>query len=203
MKIDLHCHTRYSHDNLFDPRDLIQEAVEKGLDGVCITDHFSVEASLPVQALPRPEGFLVLRGVEISTRQGHVLAFGPLDDAWNVWGKHLDLDLDRVAASIKNQGGICVPAHPFRGLEGLEAAAFDTSRFDAVETMNGFNSQKANERAREMALKHRMPQTGGSDCHGEGQVGKAYTLFEKRINSMAGLVGEIKAGRCRAMGPCF
>jgi hypothetical protein len=84
MKIDLHCHTKYSLDNVFDPGQLIREAYEKGLDGVCITDHFSVEASGPVDKIKKPEGFLVFRGVEISTTLGHMLAFGLRDDAWNI-----------------------------------------------------------------------------------------------------------------------
>jgi predicted metal-dependent phosphoesterase TrpH len=44
MRIDLHCHSKYSTDNFLEPEDLIQKAVERMLDGVCFTEHFSVGA---------------------------------------------------------------------------------------------------------------------------------------------------------------
>lgn len=74
MWIDTHCHTRHSHDNWLEPLDLVRRAKQLGLDGVCITEHHSYEASAPVEAVARGEGFLLLRGVEISTDRGHLLA---------------------------------------------------------------------------------------------------------------------------------
>ena len=64
MKLDLHCHSKYSLDNCMDPQDLVCRAIEMGLDGVCFTEHFSFEASWPVDRLSVPPGFLVFRGVE-------------------------------------------------------------------------------------------------------------------------------------------
>src|SRR3989339_342307 len=136
MKIDLHCHTKYSLDNVFDPVQLILEAYEKGLDGVCITDHFSVEASMPVDKIKKPEGFLVFRGVEISTTLGHMLVFGIRDDAWNIWDRDFYLDTCSVVASVRSKGGICVPSHPYRPVESMADLAFDRTLFDAVEAVN-------------------------------------------------------------------
>jgi len=42
LKIDLHCHTKYSGDNDLEPEELIEQAVKKNLDGVCITEHSSL-----------------------------------------------------------------------------------------------------------------------------------------------------------------
>ena len=201
MKIDLHCHTKYSLDNVFDPGQLIREAYEKGLDGVCITDHFSVEASGPVDKIKKPEGFLVFRGVEISTTLGHMLAFGLRDDAWNIWGRDFYLDTGSVVASVRSKGGICVPAHPYRPVESMADLAFDRSLFDAVEAMNGGNLPEWNERAAEKAGIIGMPCIGGSDCHGPGKVGRAYTVFDNRVTTLAGLVEEIRQGRCRPEKP--
>ncbi len=201
MKIDLHCHTKYSLDNEFEPEQLIQEAVQKGLDGICITDHFSVEASQPVDKIKTPKGFLVFRGVEISTTLGHMLAFGLVDDAWNIWGRYFQLDTRQVAASVRRHGGICVPAHPFRPVESMGDSAFDRSLFDAVEAMNGGNLPEWNEKAREKAGTVNIPCIGGSDCHGPGKVGRAYTIFDNPITSLAGLIKEISQGRCRPGRP--
>jgi predicted metal-dependent phosphoesterase TrpH len=201
MKIDLHCHTKYSLDNVFDPVQLIREAYEKGLDGVCITDHFSVEASRPVDKIKKPEGFLVFRGVEISTTLGHMLAFGLRDDAWNIWGRYLHLDTHEVAASFRSKGGICVPSHPYRPVESMAELAFDRSLFDAVEAVNGANLPEWNERAVEKAGIMGMPCIGGSDCQGPGKVGRAYTVFDNPVATLADLVEEIRQGRCRPEKP--
>lgn len=197
MKIDLHCHTKYSLDNDFEPEELIAEAIEKGLDGICITDHFSVEASRPVEKIKIPQNFYIFRGVEISTTLGHMLAFGPVDDSWNIRGQYAFLDAREVAALIRQKGGICVPAHPFRPVESMAALAFDSLQFDAVESVNGGNLPEWNEKARKIAGQMNMPQIGGSDCHGPGRVARAYTLFDKPVTSLAGLVEEIRQGRCR------
>jgi predicted metal-dependent phosphoesterase TrpH len=35
MKIDLHCHTKYSGDNYLEPEELIEQALKVNLNGVC------------------------------------------------------------------------------------------------------------------------------------------------------------------------
>lgn len=85
MRIDLHCYTKYSHDNFLEPSTVIQEAVERGLDGACSTEHHSLEASREIKRLSVPEGIRDFRGVEVSTDQGHLLVYGLRDDTWDGW----------------------------------------------------------------------------------------------------------------------
>jgi predicted metal-dependent phosphoesterase TrpH len=79
--------------------------------------------------------------------------------------------------------------------------AFDRSLFDAVEAVNGANLPEWNERAVEKAGIIGMPCIGGSDCHGPGKVGRAYTVFDNPVTTLAGLVEEIRKGRCRPEKP--
>ncbi|MFH0822200.1 MAG: PHP domain-containing protein [Pseudomonadota bacterium] len=199
MIIDLHCHSIYSRDNHLDPQDLIDRAVELGLDGVCFTEHYSVQASLPVTRLMFPHGFLVLRGVEISTDCGHLLAYGLKDDSWNKWGTNSHLVLGKVIETVHCLGGVCVPAHPFRGWESMGERVFNVVGLDAVETYNGGNDYDRNLLAVSAAEELSIPSIGGSDCHRVDQVGRAYTYFRNNVSDMDGLVGEIKAGRCLGM----
>ena len=104
---------------LLEPLDLIRRARALGLDGVVITEHYSYEASAPVEQVGRDEGFLVLRGVEIATDRGHLLAYGVEDDGWNIWGRDSYLPLEEVIERINDLGGICAPAHP-HFLAGVE-----------------------------------------------------------------------------------
>lgn len=197
MILDLHCHSKFSYDNHLEPEDLIQRAFELGLDGVCLTEHNSVDASRPVDRIIHPANFLVFRGVEVSTDQGHLLVYGVRDDSWNKWGRTMHFKLHEVVRRVHSLGGICVPAHPFRGWESLGETLFTFNGFDAIETHNGVNSSQQNQPAIKAALKLGLPSIGGSDCHYLYQVGRAFTQFDQTIETMEDLVREIKAGNCR------
>lgn len=47
MKIDLHCHRKYSRNSYLEPETIIEQAIENGLDGVCCIKHHSIDASNP------------------------------------------------------------------------------------------------------------------------------------------------------------
>jgi predicted metal-dependent phosphoesterase TrpH len=69
---------------------------------------------------------------------------------------------------------------------------------DAVEVRNGGTTPEANHTAEIMAGKYGLPGVGGSDAHFLMQVGRCLTVFERDILTEEDLIGEIKAGRCRA-----
>jgi histidinol phosphatase-like PHP family hydrolase len=52
MKIDLHCHSKYSGDNHLEPEDVIEEAIKLNLDGVCFAEHYTMMP--PWHASPKP-----------------------------------------------------------------------------------------------------------------------------------------------------
>ena len=46
LKLDLHIHSQYSEDGLGSPKEIIKELQKKGLQGMAITDHNTIEGSL-------------------------------------------------------------------------------------------------------------------------------------------------------------
>ena len=74
---------------------------------------------------------------------------------------------------------------------------FSFMGFDGIETHNGVNSLSQNLKAVDAALKLGLPSIGGSDCHRLDQVGKAFTEFDNRFQTVEEMIGEIKAGNCR------
>ena len=127
MWIDCHCHTRLSNDNWLEPVDLVRRAKQLGLDGLVVTEHHSVEASEPVELIGREEGLLVLRGIEISSDRGHLLAFGLRDDGWNVWGRNNYLPLQDLIDRINE---LAITAADFLGLPALGGS--DCHKLEAV-----------------------------------------------------------------------
>jgi len=200
MWIDCHCHTKHSYDNWLEPLALIRRARTLGLDGVVITEHYSYEASESIEAIARDEGLLLLRGVEIATDRGHLLAYGIEDDSWNTWGRDTWLPLPEVIERILDLGGICVPAHPFReiGACSLLDGLLELSGIAAVETHNGGNSDADNELALTAARHMTLPGLGGSDCHKVAAVGRCATEFLQPIADMADFIAAVHAGACRA-----
>ena len=73
MRIDLHRHSNYSHDNYLEPEELIEQAINVNLDGVCCIEHNSLATSRPLEEIILPEGFCVFRGLEMSTDRGHLV----------------------------------------------------------------------------------------------------------------------------------
>jgi len=199
MWIDAHCHTRYSHDNWLEPVNLIRRAKFLGIDAVCITEHYSYEASEPVEKIGREEGMLVLRGVEISTDRGHLLAYGVEDDSWNIWGRDNYLPLEGVIDRIRNCGAIAVPAHLFRemGLASFLEGVLEVGGIAAIESYNGGNCASDNARADMAAARMALPTLGGSDCHQTAAVGRCATEFSVPVTCMADFIAAVRAGLCR------
>ena len=199
MWIDTHCHTKYSYDNWLEPVNLIRRAKFLGIDAVCITEHYSYEASEPVEQIGRDEGFLVLRGVEISTNRGHLLAYGVEDDGWNTWGRDNYLPLEDVIERINFLGGICVPAHPFRevGLASLLEGIHGLQGIAGVESHNGNNCEVDNQLAIQAAHQRGLPTLGGSDCHKTEAVGRCATEFSSPVTCMADFVAAVRSASCR------
>jgi predicted metal-dependent phosphoesterase TrpH len=199
MWIDTHCHTKYSYDNWLEPINLIQRARFLGIDAVCITEHYSYEASEPVEQVGRDEGVTVLRGVEISTDRGHLLAYGVQDDGWNMWGRDTYLPMQMVIERVNSMGGICAPAHPFRevGVTSLLGGIFELQGIAAVESHNGNNCDGDNELAQQAAVKKGLPTLGGSDCHKTEAVGRCATEFYEPVTCMADFISAIRGGHCR------
>ncbi len=199
MRIDLHCHSKYSADNFLEPEELIEQAIKMNLEGVCFTEHHSMIPLWPLERIRIPEGFYVFRGVEISTDRGHLLVYGLEDDSWNIWASHTYLNAFKVIENVHRLGGICVPAHPFRGWDSFGEDVFRMDGFDAIETHNGLDLENMNQRAIHVAGLRHLPSIGGSDCHQKAQVGRAFTEFKNPVYTIDELIEEIKRGNCKGM----
>ncbi|MFY9605962.1 MAG: PHP domain-containing protein [Thermoplasmata archaeon] len=193
MKLDLHIHSSFSKDASASPRDILESCKRSGLDGCAVTDHNAIDGSLEAFRLGLEMGMLVVRGVEVSAKEGHVLAYGV--------GELIPkgLPMDKTIERIHSAGGIAVAAHPKRFPSGMGLELAGGGKFDAVEVLNGGSSSRSNRLARRLAEEKRVPITAGSDAHELQQVGKAYTVVEG-VSTEADLIRAISKGNTRAGG---
>jgi predicted metal-dependent phosphoesterase TrpH len=190
MLIDLHCHTTpRSGCSAIGVAELIARARGFGLDAVCLTEHDALWDEEEVAALSAEHGFPVLRGVEVTTEAGHVLAFG-LDHFSSLF--HVAA---RLRAAADACGAVLVLAHPQRPGQPLLPPDARRALFDAVEGVNGSDTPAQNEVALRLAADMPLPPTGGSDCHAPAEIGRAATRLAHPVRSTAELVAELKRGQ--------
>lgn len=187
MKFDLHVHSSHSGDSKNRIEEVLDACVRKGLSGVAIMDHNSLEGSRYALSLGRDD-LLIIPGMEISSAKGHILAYNIQEEVPRDLGVAETIDL------IRAQGGIAVAAHPYRMWSGLGEEATSSNDFDAIEVHNGRSTHGNNDQAAKLAVRMCKPFTAGSDSHERSTVGKAYYVSSRDCHSVEDLIKDILSG---------
>jgi predicted metal-dependent phosphoesterase TrpH len=184
---DLHMHSAVG-DGLATVRQILDH-VERNtdLDLIAITDHDDVEGAFEARDLAAGGAyrFGVIVGTEITTRQGHLLAY---DVARRF---RMFRSLRDSISEVHDEGGWVVVPHPLSWLtlsagSGALCRLVDCddprARPDAVELFNpSIAGRVAHERAAALnRVTLRLAETGGSDAHHLQHIGSARTLFPGR-----------------------
>lgn len=193
MLIDMHMHEKtFSADSFLSLDEMVTNAREKGLDGICITDHDSIGLREQAARYSEQTGFPIFVGVEYYSLEGDIVAFG-IDK----------LPEGRISAQafidyVKEKGGICFSAHPFRSNDrGLKENLTAVSGLDGIEVLNGSTSPEANQKAHDYAKKLGLQTIGASDCHTVDKIGRFATFFPERIHCVEELIKAFKTATLR------
>jgi predicted metal-dependent phosphoesterase TrpH len=192
MLIDLHTHTRiHSPCSALTPEALVRAAKERGLDGVCITEHDAIWPLDEITALAASMDFVVLRGMEVTTEVGHVLVFGleRHDPSMAV--------LDTLHRIVRAEGALMYLAHPSRRYGALPPADL-SAYFDSVEAQNGTEGILQNDAASLTAANMRLPGIGGSDSHSVREVGICATEFDADVRDEPSFLAALHSGAYHA-----
>lgn len=195
--IDLHCHSFFSGDGVSSPESLIAAARAKGLHGFALTDHNTSDGCryLLDKGLVREDGqpvngFLVIPGVEVTTREGHLLCLGVILPYLK------GTPAAEVCKLVHEQGGLAIPPHPYDLFRaGIREAVLDSLPIDGLEVFNSATTLKRyNRMALEYAQRRKLPMTAGSDAHHEAAIGTAYTIFPTADFSVRGILAQLAQG---------
>jgi predicted metal-dependent phosphoesterase TrpH len=181
-KVDFHSHTGHSKDSLCPAPDLLAAAVRRGLAGLAVTDHDTVDGALQALALVerQPErypGLTIIPGEEVKTREGELIALYIRETI------PPRLTPEETVRRIRDLGGLVFVPHPFDRVRGsrLTAAALDRIA-DTVDGIEVFNARTTltgdNHRALTFARTHGLLQTAGSDAHVAWEVGHAFVELD-------------------------
>jgi hypothetical protein len=139
LKGDFHTHTIYS-DGKFTLDELADKALKRGLDFIFSTEHNTFSASL-AWGNHVPKGFLVGRGIEVTTLGGHWNAIGLLPhqfiDAKIYDMKDMDASLVPAVEEVHKSDGFAILNHPFAECKCCDWKYSFHDHMDAIEVWNG------------------------------------------------------------------
>jgi predicted metal-dependent phosphoesterase TrpH len=186
LKLDLHIHSQYSEDATGSPKDIIKILQKKGLQGMAITDHNTVEGGLKALKV-KPKEFIVIPGVEISTKDGHMLALNVTENI----KRHLSVE--ETVEKIIDAGGLPVAPHLFRNMSGIKKEKLRNiqTKISAIEVFNSCSLPQTNLKTAKIAKEYGLGGTGGSDAHDPIYAGYAYTTVDTTDMNIDSILSEI------------
>lgn len=194
LTCDLHVHTNFSRDGESSIEEILKRAEEVGLDAIAITDHDTVDGAK--KAVAMTSRVLVIPGIEVSTKQGHLIVLGVTEMI------PAGLDVADTIAMARQIGAVLILPHPYHVWRHGVARKQRGGMF-LVDAVEAFNSRyivgSANRKAARIAQRLGKPCVGGSDAHHARFVGYGRTFIDAEP-SVAAILEAIRAGRVSCGG---
>jgi len=188
MKADLHIHSNFSNDGKSTVEEIIAAAEERGLGCIAITDHNTFEA----YDLAKDNGkVIVIPGVEVSSKEGHILAYG------------IDRNIPRgmtvkeTIDAIHEAGGVAFAAHPYRWWSGLGEENTVGNDFDGIEARNSRSTASSNRKSEALAARIGKPVSAGSDAHTPQYIGDGAVELPDGITTWQDALNAVMEGKAR------
>lgn len=198
LSAELHTHSALSYDGRDSVDLLLGQAEAIGLDALAVTDHDEIDASLDAVDRAASYNLIGIPGIEVTTRDGHVLGLGVRSRIQR--GR----PFEQTLTQIRDAGGIAVVPHPFqksRNGVGPNVPEHVLAQADAIEVYNSrLLTGRGNRQAGEFADRFGLPKTAGSDAHISEMVGQAVTLVDAEEPTIDGIIDAIKSGRTEIGG---
>jgi len=188
MKADLHIHSNFSNDGKSTVEEILAAASERGLGCVAITDHNSFEA----YSFAKDNGkIIVIPGIEVSSKDGHILAYGIDRDIPR------DMTIKETIDAIHKAGGVAFAAHPYRWWSGLGEKNTLENNFDGTEARNARSTASSNRRSEALSARIGKPVSAGSDAHTPQFIGDGIVELPDDITTWQDALNAVMEGKAK------
>jgi predicted metal-dependent phosphoesterase TrpH len=190
VRVELHCHSNLS-DGAVPPERLAAALAEAQVSVAVLTDHDTVEGCARFREALAGAGVASIDGVEITTLSGrrevHLLGYGidphheGLRAALSANGTRVQpglpgfMDTTMAIGLVHAAGGRAFIAHPLSGSLGRDPLAellpaFEAAGLDGIEAVYAPYTDEDRRWLADLAAKHHLAVSGGSDFHGPEQI---------------------------------
>lgn len=208
-KYELHCHTGcVSRCGRVEPEKIVELYIEKGYDGIVVTDHYSPMTFEPnwnpqrqidfylsgyrrmKKAAEKYDGFTVLLGMELRHygTANDYLIYG-IDESFLYSSGNLMVPWEKKIYELcHNRGYLVFQAHPFR--PGIRRC--NENYIDGIEIYNGKTNEEQNAKAEAWAKNSGKLVCSGSDFHTLAHTARGGIITKEAINNNDDLLKVLK-----------
>lgn len=194
IKLELHVHTKFSHDSILFFWLLYLKCFFCKIDYIAITDHNNILGAINFKnyCLKRGNKVKVIVGEEIMTDSGEIIGLFLKKNIRS------GLTPKETIKEIKAQNGIVYIPHPYdrkRYKTVLKEIYIEKYKdmIDCIEIHNGRNVlEEYSKRQYEIAQKYNIQPIIGSDAHTIFEVGRNYISVDNKIDTAEKFLNTIK-----------
>lgn len=172
------------------PKKLIDEAAKLNYDVLSITCHRKIIFTKSLENHAKKKGILLIPGIEFEIEKKHILCINAHPDIYEV--KSFE---DLKNYKDKHQNCLIIAPHPYFPGPGLkDDLEKNIQLFDAIEISWAYTKSKNyNEKALQIANKHKVPTLSTADCHILSYLDIGYFKIKSPKN-IAQIFNNIKTG---------
>jgi predicted metal-dependent phosphoesterase TrpH len=195
LKVELHTHTKYSHDSLLNKYFYLFMLKVKQIKIVGITDHNEIEGALEYKIFLGKFGIKVIVGEEIFTTKGEIIGL--------FLYKKIKQGLSprETMFEIKKQGGLVYIPHPYdeKRYKTVLPENEIKNNIDLIDIIEVHNGRNIKEYYSEYQLKiagiyPHITQVVGSDAHTFIEIGRNYNII-KEFNTKEEFIKNLKEAK--------
>ena len=181
IKLELHVHTKYSHDSIMPFWLLYLKCAFFNISYIAITEHNNIKGALAFSDYCKKRGdkLKVIIGEEIMTTQGEIIGLFLKKEI------KAGLTPDETIEEILKQKGIVYVPHPYdlkryKTVLDEQVIKANKDKIHCIEIHNGRNiSKEYDVKQKEIADKYAILPVIGSDAHTIFEIGRNYIQISK------------------------